>query len=498
MKKDLKIDTPPQNEFEKAETALRTQLLDAQFDLQEKKVPMIVIVSGMDGTGKGALITRLKEWFDPASVEVHAFEHPSDEIEERPFCWRYWHTLPSNEQIGLYFGGWYTPPMKEYIADESPSNKKAKADLLKKMERVADFETMLAADGTLIVKIWLHMSKRELSERFQKIRENERGHWKFDDKEWTDLVKYDRFGEMFSTVLKATHSNHAPWHMIHAVDLGETHLEAGRFLLKKMQEAIDGKLPKPRFDAKPLKEKLKNRESVLEKVDLTQKLDEEKFHKESLKLQEKLHDLAWKLQEKRITALITFEGWDAAGKGGATRQILKAVDPRLYKLIPFAHPNENEKAHHYLWRFWNHIPRDGAIAVYDRTWYGRVLADRIEKRITEEEYLRTYGEINDFEEQLVEHGVVLIKFWLHISADEQLRRFKAREKLPHKRYKLTDADWHNRKLRAKYLVAADDMFAITNTRTAPWTILGAEDRYYTRIQVLKTVIARLEKALKNK
>ena len=193
--------------------------------------------------------------------------------------------------------------------------------------------------------------------------------------------------------------------------------------------------------------------------------------------------------------ILALEGWDAAGKGGAIRRVTHALDARMYRVIPIAAPTDEERAHHYLWRFWRHLPRLGRITIYDRTWYGRVLVERAEGFASEAEWMRAYKEINEFEEQLTEHGIVLVKYWLHISADEQLERFKERETAPWKQYKITPEDYRNREKMNLYEQAASDMIARTSTEFSPWTLVEANDKRYARIKVLRTLCDRLDAAL---
>jgi polyphosphate kinase 2 (PPK2 family) len=212
-------------------------------------------------------------------------------------------------------------------------------------------------------------------------------------------------------------------------------------------------------------------------------------------LQGKLHRLTWAAHQKKRSSVFVFEGWDAAGKGGCIRRITQAMDARLYQVISTAAPTDEERAHHYLWRFWRHIPRAGLVTVYDRSWYGRVLVERVENFAKESEWKRAYLEINSFEEQLVNHGTIMLKFWIHISPEEQLRRFKEREVIAYKQHKITDEDWRNRDKWEAYTLAVNDMVARTSTTLAPWVLVSGEDKGFGRIEVLKTVCNRLEEAL---
>jgi polyphosphate kinase 2 (PPK2 family) len=235
--------------------------------------------------------------------------------------------------------------------------------------------------------------------------------------------------------------------------------------------------------------------TILDHVDLSRTITAKSYDRLLKKHQRRLYELTWHAKKKQRSTIAVFEGWDAAGKGGAIRRLTAAMDARLYKVISVASPSDEEIAHHYLWRFWRHLPRAGYVTIYDRSWYGRVLVERVEGLATEEEWQRSYQEINDFEEQLHEHGIILSKFWLHIDKDEQLRRFREREKTPWKEYKITDEDWRNREKWDDYRDAVNDMVAHTSTEYAPWILMPANDKRLARVEVVKTVCRRLEAVL---
>ena len=219
------------------------------------------------------------------------------------------------------------------------------------------------------------------------------------------------------------------------------------------------------------------------------------YRSELAKQQSRLWKLTWEANRKKVSSVAVFEGWDAAGKGGCIRRMTWAMDARLYHVISVAKPTDEEYARHYLWRFWRHIPRAGLATIYDRSWYGRVLVERVEGFAQETEWTRAYLEINDFERQLVDHGTVVTKFWLHISPEAQLERFKEREKIAWKKYKLTDEDWRNREKWRAYELAVHDMVVRTSTQEAPWKLVPACDKRLARLTVLKTFCDRLEAAL---
>jgi len=234
---------------------------------------------------------------------------------------------------------------------------------------------------------------------------------------------------------------------------------------------------------------------MLETVDLAKKLTPQDYRVQLIRLQVRLGELGFQVYKQQRPVIIAFEGWDAAGKGGAIRRLTERLDPRGYVVYPISAPKGDDAEHHYLWRFWRRLPEAGQIAIFDRTWYGRVLVERVEGFCKEEEWRRAYREINEFERQLVDYGVVLVKFWLHISQEEQLARFEARQETAYKAWKLTDEDWRNRGKWDQYAEAVEDMLLRTSTTIAPWSVVPANDKFYSRVFVLETVVKALEDQL---
>jgi AMP-polyphosphate phosphotransferase len=468
---------------------LRARLLTAHFALRGQKFPVIVVVSGADGAGKGELVHRLNEWLDPRGVETHAFWTASDEERERPPYWRFWRSMPGRGRMGILFGSWYTAPIIGRVTGDLKERGFEAA-----LERIVAFERMLADDGTLIVKLWLHLGKKEQKRRLKKLDKD--GRLAPDD--WKHFKHYDEFTDTSGRALQRTHTPAAPWHVVEAGDRRYREFTAGRILLAALEQklkavaAAAAKAPAP---AKAKVAKATDGESVLNQVDLTHQLSDEDYEKRLEKYQATLAKLVWAAHEKKRSMVLVFEGWDAAGKGSAIRRVTQAMDPRLYGVVGIAAPTDEERRQHYLWRFWRHLPRAGFTTIFDRSWYGRVLVERIEGFARPDEWGRSYDEINAFEAQMVEHGIVVNKFWLHISQDEQLRRFKERQTIAYKQYKITDEDWRNRKQWHDYQRAVDDMVNRCGTEHAPWTIIAGNDKKYARIQILRTIVKRLEAAL---
>lgn len=486
--------------------AIRARLLAAQLALRTTKVPVIVVIAGADGSGKGDTVNRLLEWLDPRGVETNVFGPRTDEERDRPAAWRFWRSLPARGRIGIFFGSWYTEPVLKRTTGKIGSPR-FEAELA----RVAFFEESLAKDGALFVKCWFHLSKDAQKKRLKKTERDPESRFKVTRLDWKHFGRYDRFVKVAERALRSTDTAEAPWTIVEAADDRWRDLAVGRALadalearLAAVKEATERKTARSAAGAAPSKKAPKpprraesspSRKGVFSTIDLGRTVSDEEYRKQLPRLQERLSKLAWEGKRKGVSSVAVFEGSDAAGKGGAIRRVTWALDARLYRVIPVAAPTDEERAHHYLWRFWRHVPPGGSFTIYDRSWYGRVLVERVEGFATEEEWKRAYLEINDFETQLVESGIALSKLWLHISPEEQLRRFRERETVEWKKHKITDEDWRNREKWADYEVAVDEMVARTSTRGAPWTLVAATDKKAARLTVLSTLCDRLGEVL---
>ncbi|MCA9712318.1 MAG: polyphosphate:AMP phosphotransferase, partial [Myxococcales bacterium] len=433
---------------------------------------------------------RLSKWLDTRGLQVHAFWDTTDDEAQRPRYWRYWQRLPPRGSIGIMLGSWYTQPLVDRVYERIDD-----ADFDRELRRIEEFERLLTDDGALLVKFWFHLPRGEQKKRLR--RDEKQGH-----KPAPSLQKfakrYDRFSSFGERALRMTDTGHCPWYVIESTDPRYRDLTAGKTLLQAIQQRLE-QPPPPRLPRgghqTSVIEVPEASISVLDRVDLDATLEPADYAEQLTQYQQRLSRLAWKAYERQRHTVAVFEGWDAAGKGGAIRRVTQAVDGRLYRTISIAAPTDEERAHHYLWRFWRHLPRAGRMTIYDRSWYGRVLVERVEGFARPAEWQRAYQEINDFEEQLCEHGVVLLKFWVHISPEEQLRRFHEREQIEYKRHKITDEDWRNRDKWPQYEAAVNDMVARTSTAYAPWTLVAGNDKKFARVRVLQTFCERLSAAL---
>lgn len=472
---------------------LREALLDAQFDLAKaKRFPVIILIAGVDGAGKGETANLLNEWMDPRHISTHAFSAATVEEAQRPPMWRFWRALPPKGRIGILFGSWYTDPIMRRCYALIKKNA-----LDNTLEEIVRFEKMLTDEGALIIKFWFHLSKEKQKARIKSLQKNPKTRWRVTELDLRHLKLYEKFRNISSHVLSETSTATAPWIVVEGFDANYRNLTTGKYIL----EAIKKRLAEPEktagntlASAPPLFKSLDGLQ-ILSTLDLQQSLATSRYAAQLEKYQGKLNLLTRHARFRNISAMIAFEGPDAAGKGGSIRRITEAIDARIYNVVPIAAPTDEESSQPYLWRFWRAVPGHGRLVIFDRSWYGRVLVERVEGFCSEPDWMRAYAEINDFEEQLTEDDTLLLKFWLQISPEEQLRRFEERKKISFKRYKITDEDWRNRKKWDAYQIAACDMIDRTSTSLAPWILVEANDKNHTRIKVLRSLCERLEEKL---
>lgn len=471
---------------------LREALLDAQFDLAKNAgFPVIVLVGGLDGAGRSETVNLLNEWMDPRFIQTHGMGEPSEEEMERPMMWRFWRALPPKGRIGVFLGSWYTWPILNRVQGRTKD-----AELVQSLERARRLETMLTNEGALIIKFWLHLSKKEQKYRLKTLEKDPLTRWRVTDRDWARYKMYGKLRLIHETVIRHTSTAEAPWMIVEGADARYRSLTVGNMILEALRKRLgEPELAPAEIYAPPLLPSL-DKLHILKMLDLGQKIGKKKYEAELEKYQGKLALLTRDPQFAKFTVVAVFEGNDAAGKGGAIRRVAGALDARYYQIVPIAAPTEEERAQPYLWRFWRHVPRRGRFTIFDRSWYGRVLVERVEKFCSEANWMRAYLEINDFESQLVRHNILVVKFWLAISKDEQLRRFKARENIGFKRFKITEEDWRNREKWDDYERAVCDMVDRTSTEIAPWTLVEANDKNFARIKILKTLCRRIEEAMK--
>ncbi|MDE2585963.1 MAG: polyphosphate:AMP phosphotransferase [Betaproteobacteria bacterium] len=477
--------------YAREEPKLRADLLDAQYDvLQAKRFSVVILVNGVDGAGKGETVNLLNAWMDPRHIDTHAFPEFSEEERQHPHMWRYWRVLPPKGRIGIMFGNWYTQPIQGRVNGAMKAS-----ELDQRIEEIVRFEKMLTDEGVLVLKFWFHLSKADQKKRLKDLTKDPKTRWRVSEQDWWRYEHYDEYREVSEHTLRHTSTSNAPWIVVDGFDPRYRSLTVGKILLEAMQKRLARPDANLRVAAAPFLRGIEGK-NLLSSLDLTQTIGKKKYDNELEILQGRLHTLCRDERFKSRSLIVVFEGNDAAGKGGTIRRITGGLDARQYQVFPIAAPSEEERAQPYLWRFWRHIPRHDRVSIFDRSWYGRVLVERVEGFCGEADWMRAYAEINDFEDQLVRHGAIVLKFWMAISKDEQFRRFKEREDTRFKRFKITDEDWRNREKWDEYEQAVCDMVDRTSTEIAPWTLVPGNDKNYARIHVLRTLCDYLEKALK--
>ena len=477
-------------DYEAAVPALREALLDAQYDLlSAKDFPVLIIIGGIEGAGKSETVQTLNEWLDPRHVHTHGFLMPTDEEAERPTMYRFWRALPPKGETGIFFGSWYSLPMVSRVLGDASD-----ADLDRSINVIRHLERMLHNEGVLILKFWLHISEREQRKRLSALEADSNTRWRYTKTIERLAERYDEVRDTAEKMLRETSTGEAPWTVIDGHDHRHRTLAVGNALLGALRRRLDAAEAQRLVTAAPVTAQGEN-VLLIRSLDLAQRLEREEYRELLDKYQGRFARLVCSKAFRKRSLLLAFEGSDAAGKGGAIRRVTGALDARLYQIVPVAAPTEEERAQPYLWRFWRHVPGHSGIAIFDRTWYGRVLVERVEGFCSEADWMRAYDEINEFEEQLVNNGAIVCKFWLQIGKDEQLKRFQEREKTGFKRFKITEEDWRNRDRWEHYERAVADMVDRTSTSLAPWNLVEANDKWFARVKVLRTICEALEKAL---
>ena len=477
-------------EFKREEPKLRQRLLGLQYKLLEAgKFPVVILVNGVDGAGKGETVNLLNEWMDPRHIYTRAFGEMNDVERTRPEMWRFWQALPPKGRIGILFGSWYTDPILQRVMGHEK-----RAEFARRLERIRHFERMLVSEGALLLKLWFHLSKKAQRKRLKELSAHKKTAWRVGPEDWRHFKHYDEFVDVSEDALRETSTGEAPWEIIEGSDHEYRSLTAGRLLEQNLAKRLKGTRPVV-APAAPAPAPPIDGRTLLSSFDYARTLSRGGYAKRLVKLQARLNGLTRSKKMGDRSLVMVFEGMDAAGKGSTIRRLTQAMDARFYRVIPVAAPTDEERAQPYLWRFWRHIPGHGRAVIFDRSWYGRVLVERVEGFCSEADWTRAYHEINDFEEQLTDAGAIVAKFWLAISAAEQLRRFKLREKTAYKRFKITDEDWRNRKKWPAYERAVGDMIERTSTEPGPWKVVASDDKLFSRIEVLEGLCERLESAL---
>ena len=468
--------------------ALREKLMGQQQLVRDAKLPIIVLIEGWAAAGKGSLIKELISEIDPRFYNVVSPAIVPERECRYPFLYPYATAIPENGKILFMDSGWMEAAVRKELHREITRD-----EYKRRVRQVNEFERQLRDGGYLVLKLFLHIDRDEQFERLQALTGSAETSWRVTEEDLWQHREYKRFRDAYESFMEATDAT-LPWHVLD----GSRRKAAVRDALSLLTAQIDRALAAGRYVGEPFDENFPLLEMPkLADVDLSPSLDDDTYRKELKKLQGRLSELHNLIYREKIPVILCFEGWDAAGKGGNIRRLAYPLDPRGFDVRPIASPEPHELARQYLWRFWTRLPRSGHICIFDRTWYGRVMVERLEGFCTEMDWKRAYNEINEFERQLTDWGAVVLKFWIHIDQDTQLARFTDRQNTPEKQWKITDEDWRNREKWAQYEVAVDEMLARTSTENAPWFIIESNDKKYARIRTLRIVVKALEEALEN-
>ncbi len=488
MTTDFKLPhKPDKDELKERLRVRRDELFAKQMIIKDKKLPVLIIIEGWGTSGKGTLISNIIKNIDPRFFKVFNIDKRTVEQKRYPFVKRYYDLIPEQGQISIWDGAWMSE-LTTYKAEGK------EAECSAHLKSIKCFERQLVEDGYLVIKLFVHISKKEQKKRIKDLLADKNTRWRISENDLNQNKHYDERLEDFGGFIKETNSTYAPWHIIDGSSENWAALQA----LDVINEALETAFSNSSISFPVLQNTFDlNKTSKLSSISLDDKtISDEDYEKKLDELQNRLHELHYELYRKKIPVIIAYEGWDAAGKGGNIKRIAAALDPRGYEVHPIASPEPHEKARHFLWRFWTRLPKDGHIAIFDRTWYGRVMVERIEGFCSDNDWKRAYNEINEFEKELVDWGAVVIKFWVQIDKDTQLARFTERQNTPEKQWKITDEDWRNREKWDLYESAIDEMIKKTSTTFAPWYVLESNDKKYARIKALEIVIESIERKLK--
>lgn len=486
-------------EYKEKMPLLEARLGKLQRECRDRGIPVMIAFEGYGAAGKGVQAGKLIQALDPRGFEVHAVKRETEEEKFYPFLHRFWTTMPAKGRIAIYDSSWY----RKVLSDSAPGRAK-EAEVSRALRSIRSFEEQITDGGMALIKIFLAIDKKEQKKRFKKLLKSKETAWRVSEEDLKQNDAFDKYQRMAEEMLAGTDTDYAPWHIVEAVDKRFATVKIYTIVIQALEQKIkEASEEKDGGSSRDLEEDILKAgtedrllgESILTRADLSLSYTKEEYKEHLKKLQKKIEKLHGELYRRRIPMVLGFEGWDAGGKGGAIKRLTEHMDPRGYVVHPTASPNDIERAHHYLWRFWNDMPKAGHVTIFDRTWYGRVMVERIEGFCTRQEWQRAYKEINDMEKDLTDSGAIVMKFWLQIDKDEQERRFKARQENPEKQWKITDEDWRNREKWEQYEEAVNEMLIRTSTPNAPWIVVEGNCKYYARVKVLETVVNAIESRL---
>ncbi|MFZ1127570.1 polyphosphate:AMP phosphotransferase [Methanoregula sp.] len=469
---------------------LQQRIGELQRQLRDEKIPVIIVIEGWNASGITMTIQELVRHLDPRGFTLSSIGSPAGQERTHPLMWRFWNRIPAAGRIAIFARSWYSRALAEETC--SPGWERRVDRVICTINR---FERNLSDDGTIIIKIFLHISKKEQKKRLLERETNPLTAWMITQGDWDFHRDYDAYLPVIETFLKRTGTPHAPWTVVGATDPNHTLLTCYSAIVTSLERTLPKVVQKKTQEIKTRSRFSPEIVPVARRSSAPDQRERKEYEERVFAAQKKVRDCQYRLYKRTIPLAIVFEGRDAAGKGGTIMRLTYDLNPRGYRVMPVAAPNDHEKGHHYLWRFIMNYPNAGHITIYDRSWYGRVLVERVEGLCTKPEWKRAYTEINEMEEEFRNWGGGLLKFWLEVSPGEQLRRFRQREADPNKQWKITEEDWQNREKWDLYGEAIDEMFAKTSTKYAPWTVIESDDKWYARTKTLETVADYCEQLL---
>ncbi len=486
----------PKKEFEENEAKLREKLLIAQEKLKKLNSQLIINISGTDRFGNQKVLSRLHQWFDPRYLKTRVFQFKINEKDLKgPFFERFWKAMPPKGHIGVYLRAWYTNVLLEHVYGKDDEK------LDHRIRTINQYEKILYDDGAFNLKIWFHKPRDILKKELKKAEKEPEEYWWVSKRDSELLKNYDKAMKTAETLVSKSNNLEAPWVIIDSSKERYRDLTLGRKILESLENIIEreerNSQSPPSAIIRPgaSENLLGQKENVLDQVDLNNKYSKAVYKKQLAQALAEHNALSRKVHQKKMSQIFVFEGWDSAGKGGAIRRLVLGMDPSIYRIHPIAAPTEIELKHHYLWRFWTRMPSRGYVSIFDRSWYGRVLVERVEGLAKSNEWQRAYNEINMFEDQQIEDRTIIHKYWIHISKEEQFRRFQERERTPYKNFKITEEDYRNREKWDEYSEAVHDMVLNTSTPMSPWNIIAGEDKRFARVEVIKKANKQIKKVL---
>lgn len=484
------IPKPDADEIKQRLEIAHQRLSEQQLLMKDSKLPVLILFEGWGAAGKGTVLGQVIKTLDPRFFSAVSLHDPTTEEKRKPFLTRFYTEIPEAGQFKFLDVGWMGEITKDVLFDRI--SKHTYKNLIGSVLR---FERSLTDNGYLVLKFFFHISHKEQSKRLENLAESKDTSWQISDFDVWENEHYDECYKVYDKFMEETNTSTIPWYVIDAKSKKWAELQVMETLVAGIDVALKNHtLTVPLIqNIFPLIKMPK-----LKEIDLKKSISDEEYKLELRELQTKLRTLHNQAYRKGIPIIIAYEGWDAAGKGGNIKRVTAALDPRGYIVHPIASPKPFEKSRHHLWRFWTRLPKTGHFAIFDRTWYGRVMVERLEGFCSENDWQRAYNELNEFEKELSDWGAVIIKFWIHIDKETQLARFTDRQNTPEKQWKITDEDWRNREKWDLYEQAVDEMIAKTSTTYAPWHILESNDKKYARIKALRIITDSLEKALKEK